>query len=847
MSTLVSKATGNLTTNTTWAAASAVANAQVDDETGTLAISNSNIDSTAFTLAATAVDRVGIKLSALVGATGTVTISLRNSTSPGSRDFSVTVNMSDLPASGWFFVKAGSSVTPNGTDSYVVRLVRSTASGTMTVYASASTAATINRLVCFTTDNTPASGDKLIVAAEYTAAATSSSFTVTMNETAATSYGPTWSSDTATPGGIQVCKGGTLTWGTAGSTNYYLKWKGRFVIYDQGTVNVGTSGTRIPSSSSALLEMDSAANVDTGLVVLPGGTLNAYGNNSRTRKAKLTADASASATSLTLDTTSGWLVAGSSPWGVGDDIAIASTTRTPGQTEKRTISTVPGGTSATITSGLTNAHSGTSPTQAEVINLTGNVRIRGVSSSLQGYLSFGTTSVVTIDNAEILQCGSNTTGKRGIDIETTTGSCSITNCSIHDSTVSSSRGFNLTSSSGNNITLQNNVTYNLFDSHIYTVGTTGASITIDGNWCLLCTSPGSSSFAHVLYFQDIGMTVTNNVAVSGYGGIRIAERNNASAVGTWSGNSSHSHATMGIETFISTTVPFTLTNLTAWRNSSAGIYMGSNTEMGVGIVFESPILFGNAGSNIAVEYSQNFIINNGVLNGDSTFSTTSGISIQNDTAGVKIRLNSCDFGTVSGIKTAHTNDIALVSAGAFAEITLSNTKLASGTEISGQTFLVTGSFVSSQKHDQTAGSHKTWATTGTVSTDSTIYNTASPSQRLTPNNATYKLDSAALGSGRGFLYPVANGATVTPSAYVRKSSSGDGAAYNGNQPRLILKRNDALGVTSDTVLDTMTVSTGTWEQLTGTTPAATDDGVFEIVVDCDGTTGWVNVDDVGGS
>jgi hypothetical protein len=58
-----------------------------------------------------------------------------------------------------------------------------------------------------------------------------------------------------------------------------------------------------------------------------------------------------------------------------------------------------------------------------------------------------------------------------------------------------------------------------------------------------------------------------------------------------------------------------------------------------------------------------------------------------------------------------------------------------------------------------------------------------------------------------------------------------------------MKRQDIMGYTSDTVLDTMTSAAGSWEQLSATTAAASQDGVFEVYVDCDGTAGWVNVDD----
>jgi len=62
--------------------------------------------------------------------------------------------------------------------------------------------------------------------------------------------------------------------------------------------------------------------------------------------------------------------------------------------------------------------------------------------------------------------------------------------------------------------------------------------------------------------------------------------------------------------------------------------------------------------------------------------------------------------------------------------------------------------------------------------------------------------------------------------------------YNGNRARLIVKRNTALGITADTVLDTATVASDlAWEGLTGTTVAVTDNGTLEFTVYLDGTAG----------
>ena len=150
-------------------------------------------------------------------------------------------------------------------------------------------------------------------------------------------------------------------------------------------------------------------------------------------------------------------------------------------------------------------------------------------------------------------------------------------------------------------------------------------------------------------------------------------------------------------------------------------------------------------------------------------------------------------------------------------------------------------FVSSQKHDQTNGNQRWWNPYGTGSIDTSIYNNASPSLRITPSSSTIKMASAPM--NYGFKAAVASGATITPTVYVRKSVVGDGTAYNGNQPRLIVRKNAAAGISSDTVLATYASSGGSWNALSGATAAVTDDAVLEFIVDCDGTTGWINIDD----
>lgn len=187
--------------------------------------------------------------------------------------------------------------------------------------------------------------------------------------------------------------------------------------------------------------------------------------------------------------------------------------------------------------------------------------------------------------------------------------------------------------------------------------------------------------------------------------------------------------------------------------------------------------------------------------------------------------------------TTNSNSNGGISVNLGSRNVLNNCTINETTEVSFKTDW-SGSSLSSQRHDQTDGNHKTWKYFGIVATDSTIFRTASPSERLTPNNESYKLESGSR------IIAVSDGATLTPSVYVRESVVGDGTDYNGSRIRLIVKRNDAIGITADTVLSTATASSeGAFELLSGTTVTATDDGAMEFVVDCDGTTGWINIDD----
>ena len=827
MAVLKSIATGNFLTSTTWGLVDATS--YLNSETGSevLTTAYSGTRSSAFTPGAITVAGIGVKLSVRTGTTGTMSVSLRNSTL-GLDDFvtgtEVVIDTADLPVAatadlngGWMYFEFATPILLLAANDYNIQA--KTSSATQVSLFRDGTADNIARILVTTTTQAPAAGDDLIIAGEYIDQSTFNTITVTMDALASsiTDYGAA-STSLVTPS-LAICNGGTLQYGATAATNYYLRQSGNVIVYSGGTLNIGTTGTPMPRNSSAILNFDCGANVDFGLTVRNLGTFVAQGLSRTVSKlivsCKLNTDEAAAQTTLGVDTDTGWLS--------GDEIAIASTTRTASECESRVLDGNAGASSIVVTVGLTNAHSGTSPTQAEVILLTRNVQIFGASATLQGYVDLAAVSTVDIDWTEFKWLGSATASKRGISLTLTTGSISFQYSSFHNFEVASSMGFRISAISGGSLTYSNNVTYLIANSHFETV-TAGALVwTADSNIFMRNTDS-----VNLVTLSDIGGTFTNNTLVGGASvGLSLSE--NGATIGTMSGLTIHSCASTGLNNN-SLLVESTVTTASIWRNSGAGMSIGASIHNSTFISFT---FFGNTTNSITATNNSSFIKWISLIsNGDTTFSTTNGVNFSTTGSNHNYWIfESADFSTVSGIKTAHTNDINIASSSG-ASLVLRNSKMGGTNEIATQTNLSSSSTIGSQKHDQTAGLHKTWKKYGTIAIETTTTQSGTTAFSMTPNNASNKLESGS------FYIPVANGVALTPSVYVYEDAS-----YNGARARLIVKRNDAVGITADTVLDTATAaSDGAWEQLTAATATATDDGVMEFVVDCDGTAGILFVD-----
>lgn len=833
MAVLIARADGNLTAAATWGVANATA--ALDSEAAQTTTTTAYVETATFTPGAITIDAIAVKIAARPLSTGTISVRVAQAaaTVAGTE---VTINVSDLESVtgqiGWYLFKFAAPVTLIAATLYSVS-VKTSINASVTMFRNA-TAGNWARHLRTTTTGAPAAGDSMLILGEWTAAATKTNRAVTMDSTAATDYGDGVVANNA---GFEISKGGTLTWGTTAATAYILRLSTRLRINIGGTMTMGTTGTPCPRDGSQQLEFDSAAaDGDFGLVVY--GTLSTAGLSRTIGKdvvrCLLNTDEAAGQTVLGVSADTGWLTT--------DEVGIASTSQTPSEAETRILNGGAGASSITVSVAITNAHSGTSPTQAEVVLLTRNVRIKSVSSTFMAYVYFGSNAIVTCAWTQFRYLGSATSGQRGIEVDVTSaGSLAMTYCSAHEF---DNHGIYVNSATADNFTISDFVAFKVAPS----ANQAGirVSTTTGTNWSL--------SNIDII----VGNNAGNGISLFSYGGTLTTIRLNSASQGllfgagatvpesihkTWNGFEIHTTTAGGL---VVDGLDFgRLGTVNVWRCGS-GLATGGVWLTGYcgRLVIETGNFFGNGLANISfpVSAGSRAIVCRSVnMNGDTTFATTHGVNLGAVDGTASVELENCDLGTVSGIKTAHTNDFNCGGTGQarYAEVVLRNTKLSSATAFLNQSRLRGKSFIRYERVNQVTNVHKTvYPMLGTITYDAAVFRTAAPSQSLTPSGrgAGEKLESSPMRAR------VASAATVTFSVYVRKS-----AAYVGSAPRLMQRANPAIGVLVDTVLATHSAAADTWQQLSATTAAASEAGVAEFYVDCDGAAGVVYLDDAAGA
>lgn len=581
------------------------------------------------------------------------------------------------------------------------------------------------------------------------------------------------------------------------------------------------------------------------------GTVSYTGTNTQNLvfdHAAMLVAASLSDPSLTVADDTGWLT--------GDVIVRPSTVQAFNQYDTLLLSANAGSSSMTsklypfgtgLLSWVAATTSGTAPTQGEVINLTRNIKIRSTSNSLFSYVYKEANGTLNMSWTELYYIGSNTTNKRGIEfkdaIPGNANPVTLLYCSMHDCYVGLYLNAQQTQSSMSaNLNCAYNVFFNPTSNCIWISGWTGSDWTLDNNTIILPNSRGH-------YLGDCTGTLTNNTVASSNGGslapaFDFEDSRTNLTLGTNSGNTVHSGTATPFN-FALTNPHGSIVNPTAWRCSRSAIFY-NNINCAVDFYVINPTIFGNISPQFLVNTTDCINIIGGTICGDATFGVATAIGI-GSTTNVQLNIQGVDFVGGTGQAALTNSELNFQNTLVSVQGVMSNCKFGApngplGTFAAGKAFWMQSSYVSFEKYNQTAGDHRTEMTYGQIKRDTAFFNSNPQSMRMTPISASFKLTSGP--PSKRIKVPVSSGNAASISSFVYKSKTADGAAYNGNQPRLMVAANPAIGLTSDTVLATYSAGTGAWTQLSGTTPVANDNGAFEVYWDCDGTAGFVCVGDV---
>ena len=827
--------TGNWLTGGTWVSAN-TAGILTSTSTSTTALTTSNLDSATFVLTANAIQYIAIRLGtrAAGSPSNKLTVILRNSTT-ATDIWTFVLNVSDLVAvastgndnGGWYVFKNGSTHTPNGADSYLVRCKLDSTS-TAVALCTNGTANNWQHIVFLSATGAPAAGDDQMISGlwDTTNPAVKTDVVVTMNETAATDYGSA-NTNYRIPA-IFIGKGGTLSVDTTASSTFQLKHSGWMHIAEGGTFNAGKSGAIIPRTSTYTHIFDCAADGDFG--IRNNGTLTGRGDSRLAGVsgvwATLTADAAIASTTFN---TSVQLSA------KNGDTLILTTTGTGD--ESLTLNADAGASSVTTSAGSANLHRGTHPYIGEAFCLDRNVIFKSTTDGLCGYMPQNVAGTCDFDWVQFRALGAGTNNGLWCN---GSGTVSVTHCVFYLSDGTAYSGDTLQTGA---VTFTDNVGYNcqlstngvIFENVSQTAVVTFQRVVVaktrGSAWGIsLCGGVGSNfSTIRLSGIADVSLVHSSLNDWSGVTLDTITCRNNGGWCATFVG--------------MANTFNYTLSNLLS--ASCKGMNFTGNTSIGFfNVTLTSPIIVSVGAANNACLRIVNPIFGLTITDAIFAGSVVGGGSDSafvfptiNNTALTDARLYNIQYGGSSPYSNLSVAGIVLQSS---ANLTLQMHfhKLTTNgaTEFSNSGTFLPHSYILMDYGPSATPLHKAITPYGTVTYETTTVDASPVSIKLTPSSAAVKLDTTAMLDCSRMVIPVDSGQTPTISIKVQKDGS-----YNGNPPRFIAKRNDAIGITADTVLATFSAGSGVWQSLSATLAAVTDRGLVEVVVDCDGTAGNIFV------
>jgi len=697
---------------------------------------------------------------------------------------------------------------------------------------------------------------------------------------------------TSTFNNLYIHNQGTLTFPLTSSKTLTLIGSAGLQITSDGTLNVGTSSSVIPLSTTHTIVLS-----NTQIDVHNGGNLNVYGYPKLFTTNLSNDTVSGSRTFTTVDNIS-------SIWNVGDKLTFKPNLTYRTGFDTLILSSFTGVNTFTTTSASVFTHTGsaTYANIAGVYNLNRNIIIQGLNLTQRGTIRTIDAAKTSVNYAQLSNFGINATNKTGfilgnnsngftilsgvtINLDNSSAIIPLTGRSLQNTTIANniiykSNTIAVSSLSVNNVTVSNN--YILSSGGIaLQMSNLSGSISMSNN-----TTIGSLSYGTYLFNNTLTGTYGANNFNSGLQGMFLSGTNTGTIVG---GGLNSVKEGVYVDASTSTLSGLSFQGILANNNSSVGFKVsGNNLNYLTPITLNINGITASTNTDSGIEaYNITGILRSVVANTNYLYGMKT--SIGNGTTtfdGITSILSGTGLGILSGYNYSKiTIRNSLLSSNRptlgvgmsldstrFSQFILDNTTLSADIPLQLNTtrnlmegsYLFNNSYVGStpvvniaSKYQPNAirstgfaftnlnkidGNNVTYLVAGQRMLDYVTPSVTTediPSEKLIPSSSSIKLRS-----GSKYVALDKNDNTMI-SVYVRKSIIDDGTIYNGNDPRLILTRNPAMGVYSDTILDTLSLVndvSGEFVQLIGTSPTVIDNGVLEFCMDCDGTAGWINID-----
>jgi hypothetical protein len=254
---------GNFTDASSWGLCSSIA--AHDSESSNTVVTTSYLSGADFMPGAITIDGIAVKPRSITPNTGNITVALQSSGLIISGTV-VTLNISNLPSGigatsapdyGWILFRFTGNQTLTDGLNYKVQARTSNAS-IVTLYSSGTN--NWARQLRTTTNQSPTTGDKLIIVGEWSGQNSGKNVSINMN----------YNGSGSGIGSIWVSRSGILNWETGANT--YLPITGNSIdgtfrgieLCAYGTMNIGTSGAPINSGYNAIVEFCPTTNVAFG-------------------------------------------------------------------------------------------------------------------------------------------------------------------------------------------------------------------------------------------------------------------------------------------------------------------------------------------------------------------------------------------------------------------------------------------------------------------------------------------------------------------------------------------------------------------------------------------------------